>query len=62
MNRPLLTMRSALVLLLGVLVGVGAGALASWSGAADHARAVLVGGTAFAGAVAFFNSIIGDVE
>ncbi|NUQ99984.1 MAG: hypothetical protein HOY79_26695 [Streptomyces sp.] len=61
MNRPLLTMRSALILLLGVLVGVGAGVLTARSDGGVGgvgARSVMVGTTAFAAAVAFFNSVI----
>lgn len=58
MNRSLLTMRSALVLLLGVLVGVGAGVLTAHSDGVGPAQSVIVGTTAFAAAVAFFNSII----
>ncbi|MFF2020688.1 hypothetical protein ACFVW2_02590 [Streptomyces sp. NPDC058171] len=58
MNRSLLTPRSALILLLGVLVGVGAGILTVHSRGGDHAQPVMVGVAAFAAAVAFFNSII----
>ncbi|MGX2997131.1 hypothetical protein JNUCC64_23190 [Streptomyces sp. JNUCC 64] len=58
MNRTLLTARSALVLLSGVLVGLGAGILTAHSDGAGPARAVIVGATAFAASVAFFNSIV----
>ncbi|MER6564924.1 hypothetical protein ABT288_01630 [Streptomyces sp. NPDC001093] len=58
MNRSLLTMRSALVLLLGVLVGAGAGVLTACSGGGGVAQPVMVGASAFAAAVAFFDSII----
>ncbi|MFG2120814.1 hypothetical protein [Streptomyces sp. NPDC048710] len=58
MNRSLLTMRSALILLLGVLVGVGAGVLTARADGGGEAKSVMVGATAFAAAVAFFNSLI----
>ncbi|MER5888213.1 hypothetical protein ABT160_30700 [Streptomyces sp. NPDC001941] len=57
MNGPLLGQRAALVLVLGVLVGVGAGWLSGLEGGGP-ARAVLVGCAAFAAAVAFFDSLI----
>ncbi|MGW2740814.1 hypothetical protein [Streptomyces sp. NPDC001450] len=58
MNRSLLTMRSALILLLGVLVGLAAGVLTACSDGGGEAKSVMVGATAFAAAVAFFNSVI----
>ncbi|WP_405669566.1 hypothetical protein [Streptomyces sp. NBC_01530] len=60
MNRSLLTMRAALVLLLGVLAGAGAGALTALSGRGGWAEAVLAGTAACAGAVAFFNWVIDE--
>lgn len=53
----LLSVRSALVLLLGVLIGVTAGLLAIDGGAAWQA-AVMVGGGACGGAAMLFNSLI----
>ncbi|MFF8785219.1 hypothetical protein [Streptomyces sp. NPDC015125] len=60
MNRSLLTMRAALVLLLGVLVGAGAGTLTVLSGRGGQAEAWLVGTAACAGAVTFFNWVIDE--
>lgn len=57
-DQPLLSPRSALILLLGILTGIGAGALAVAGGAA-LATGCLTGGAAFAGAVIFFHTIIG---
>ncbi|MFC9131338.1 hypothetical protein ACFT4A_31475 [Streptomyces sp. NPDC057099] len=57
MNRTLLTARSALILLLAVLCGIGAGVLATFAGAGP-AEAVLSGITGIALAVPFFNSLI----
>ncbi|MER6025030.1 hypothetical protein [Streptomyces sp. NPDC001851] len=54
---PLFTQRTALILLLGALTGVGAGFLTLRSGS-GAAGAVLCGCGAFAGAVAFFHSVI----
>jgi hypothetical protein len=55
--RPLLTVRSALILLLASLSAIGAGCLLY---AAHHsfALAVLGGAAAFAAAVPLFNSVI----
>ncbi|RBM23350.1 hypothetical protein [Streptomyces sp. PT12] len=58
MDRPLLTVRSALILLLGVLVGVAAGLLTALADGGGAARSVIVGAAAFAAAVAFFNALI----
>ncbi|MYS95592.1 MULTISPECIES: hypothetical protein [Streptomyces] len=54
---PLLGLRSAIVLMLGVLVATGAGVL-TYLVQQDAATAVLAGGAAFAGAVLFFHKII----
>jgi len=54
---PLLTLRSALILLLGTLVGIGAGVLTCFAGAAT-AHGVLTGAAAFGAAVPFFNVLI----
>lgn len=53
----LLGLRSAIILMLGVLVGTGAGVLTCLA-QHDAATAVLAGGAAFAGAVLFFHTII----
>ncbi|MEU8711946.1 hypothetical protein [Streptomyces sp. NPDC048663] len=60
MNRSLLTVRAALVLLLGALVGVGAGVLTVLSPHGGPAEAVMVGTGACAGAVAFFDRVIDE--
>lgn len=54
---PLLELRTAVILVFGVLTGVGTGVLAVLSGQTP-AGAVLAGGAAFAGAVLFFKAII----
>ncbi|MBV7699954.1 hypothetical protein [Streptomyces sp. TRM70350] len=58
MKSPLLSLRAALVLLMGVLVGVGAGVLGALGGAAP-AQAVLTGAAAFGVAVPFFDHLVG---
>ncbi|MGW2785965.1 hypothetical protein ACWC3X_32740 [Streptomyces populi] len=58
MNRSLLSMRAALVLLMGVIVGVGAGVLSALAGAVA-AQAVLTGAAAFGVAVPFFDHLVG---
>lgn len=58
MNSPLLTMRAALILLMGVLVGVGVGVLSALAGVAP-AQAVLTGGAALGVAVPFFDHLVG---
>lgn len=55
---PLLGLRAAIILLLGALVALGAGVLTVMAGG-TRPQAVLAGGAAFAGAVLFFNSLIG---
>ncbi|WP_411101022.1 hypothetical protein [Streptomyces sp. x-45] len=57
MNHTLLTVRSALVLLLAVLCGIGAGVLARFAGMGS-AEAVLAGAAGLGAAVPFFNSLI----
>ncbi|MFF9981178.1 hypothetical protein [Streptomyces erythrochromogenes] len=53
----LIGLRSALVLVLGILVGTGAGVL-TYLAQHNTATAVLAGGAAFAGSVLFFHNII----
>ncbi|OKJ68705.1 hypothetical protein [Streptomyces sp. CB02460] len=53
----LLSQRSALILLLGVLVGIGAGTVAALGGA-DAATAVLIGASACGAGITFFNATI----
>ncbi|MFH9405290.1 hypothetical protein ACH4JS_36860 [Streptomyces sp. NPDC017638] len=53
----MLGLRSAIILMLGVLVGTGAVVL-TYLAQHDGATAILAGGTAFAGAVLFFHTII----
>ncbi|MFM9700152.1 hypothetical protein [Streptomyces europaeiscabiei] len=57
MNRTLLTTRSALILLLAVLCGIGTGILTTFAGAGP-AEAVLSGMTGLCLAVPFFNTLI----
>ncbi|MFG2825040.1 hypothetical protein ACGFX4_37140 [Kitasatospora sp. NPDC048365] len=57
MRRSLLTMRSALVLLLAVLTGIGAGVLARLAGS-PAAECVLYGVGALGAAVPFFDRLI----
>ncbi|NYI06890.1 hypothetical protein [Allostreptomyces psammosilenae] len=56
-EEPLLTLRAAVVFLLGALTGVAAGVLSGLGGAGIPA-AVLAGGAAAGAAVVFFRSII----
>ncbi len=53
----LIGLRSALVLVLGILVGTGAGVL-TYLAQHNTATAVLASGAAFAGSVLFFHNII----
>ncbi|MEU5609726.1 hypothetical protein AB0H03_13505 [Streptomyces sparsogenes] len=55
--QPLLSLRAAIILLLGVLTALGAGALTVLAGG-TIASGVLAGGAAFAAAVLFFHTII----
>ncbi|GHJ40968.1 hypothetical protein [Streptomyces sp. TS71-3] len=57
MDRSLVSVRTALVLLLAVLSGVGAGLLSASAGAGT-AAAVLAGLTTTGGAIAVFNQMI----
>ncbi|MFI0734550.1 hypothetical protein ACH4S9_36995 [Streptomyces sp. NPDC021225] len=57
MNRALLTTRSALILLLAILCGIGA-AILTGSAGASPSKAVLSGVAAFGFAVPFFNTLI----
>lgn len=55
---PLLSQRVAMILLLAVLCGVGAVLLLTWAG--QHPGMAIVSGVVgAAGAIAFFNSMIG---
>lgn len=56
---PLLTPRAALVLLLAVLVGIGAGLLTAWAGT-HPGLAITAGAGAFAAAVVLGNTAIGS--
>ncbi|WP_326726410.1 hypothetical protein [Streptomyces phaeochromogenes] len=56
-QQPLLGLRTAIILLLGVLTALGAGILTVLAGAAV-ASGILTGGAAFAAAVLFFHTII----
>ncbi|MFJ5302792.1 hypothetical protein [Streptomyces sp. NPDC088350] len=57
MNRTLLTTRSALIFLLGILCGTGTGILTAFTGASP-AGAVLSGMAALGFAVPFFNTLV----
>ncbi|MFI6277281.1 hypothetical protein [Streptomyces sp. NPDC050988] len=56
-DRALLTTRSALILLLAVLCGIGTGILTTFAGA-EPPEAVLCGMTGLSAAVPFFNGLI----
>ncbi|MEV5427568.1 hypothetical protein AB0K85_33130 [Streptomyces cellulosae] len=55
--RPLLSLRTTIILLLGLLTALGAGALTVLAGGAI-ASGILASGGAFAAAVLFFHTII----
>lgn len=57
-SRPLLGLRSAIVLLLGVLTGVGAGVL-TYLAQRSLPAAALAAGAGFGAGVLFFHAIIG---
>ncbi|MFD6028542.1 hypothetical protein [Streptomyces griseoluteus] len=57
-NQPLLGLRSTMVLLLGVLTGVAAGAL-TYLSERSLPTAALAAGAGFGAAVLFFQAIIG---
>ncbi|MFJ8475917.1 hypothetical protein [Kitasatospora sp. NPDC094011] len=61
MQRALLSTRAALVLLIGVLTGIGAGVLAA-AGGVHPARCVLYGAGAFGVGVPFVNRLVGGSE
>lgn len=61
MQRALLSLRSALILLLALLAGIGAGVLSVLAGAVV-AQGVLYGVGAFGVAVPFFDRLIGPDE
>lgn len=54
---PLISLRSAMIMLLGVLCRLGAGALTAWSGA-HVAQAILTGVASAAAAIVFFHWLI----
>lgn len=56
---PLVTIRSAVIFLLGLLCGLGAGALTAWSGA-HIAQAILTGVASTAASIVFFHWLIGS--
>ncbi|MBB6081948.1 hypothetical protein [Streptomyces paradoxus] len=56
-NKPLLSLRTAIILLLGVLCGLSAGILTVLAGG-PVASGILTGGAAFTAAVLFFHTII----
>ncbi|WP_439681880.1 hypothetical protein [Embleya sp. MST-111070] len=58
MNRPLLSLRAALVFLLAGSTGAGGGVLTAVSGS-GNAQSLLYGATVFGLAVGFFDRIIG---
>ncbi|MFE5327243.1 hypothetical protein ACFRCG_12750 [Embleya sp. NPDC056575] len=58
MNRPLLSLRAALVFLFAGLTGAGSGVLTAMSGS-GNAQSLLYGATVFGLAVSFFDRIIG---
>jgi hypothetical protein len=57
-QNPLIALRSAMIILIGVLCGLGAGALTAWSGA-HIAQAILAGFAATAAGIAFFHWLVG---
>ncbi|MEV5898417.1 hypothetical protein [Streptomyces sp. NPDC052127] len=57
-GQPLLGLRSAIVLLLGVLTGTGAGVL-TYLGQRSLPAAALAAGAGFGAGVMFFHAIIG---
>ncbi|MGX9924047.1 hypothetical protein ACWIG4_29830 [Streptomyces sp. NPDC002248] len=57
-NKPLLTLRAALILLFALLTGVTAGVLTALS-QHDLAQAVLVGGGALGGSLLLYDKVIG---
>ncbi|MGW1506842.1 hypothetical protein ACWCQW_52090 [Streptomyces mirabilis] len=57
MDPSLITLRTALILLMATLTGVGAAVLTALA-AAPPPYAVLSGATAFAAAIPFFNNLI----
>ncbi|MEU8760049.1 hypothetical protein [Streptomyces sp. NPDC048659] len=61
MDRPLLSPRSTLVILLAVLAGIAAGVLTTLAGEGT-ARSVLAGLAAGGLAVPFFNHLVGTEE
>ncbi|MDX3078435.1 hypothetical protein [Streptomyces sp. MI02-7b] len=58
-GQPLIGLRSAIILVLGVLVATGAGVL-TFLAQHNTATAVLAGGAAFGGAVLFFHNVIAN--
>lgn len=60
-NPPLLTVRSALVALIAVVVGLAGGVLA-YLASAGLPGAALIGASAAGGALGLFHSLIGPAE
>jgi hypothetical protein len=58
LDQPLLSLRAASILALAVLCGIGTGLLLAWAGL-HPGVAITTGVGASAGAVAFFNMLIG---
>lgn len=56
-NKPLLSIRAALILVCALAVGATA-AILTYVGAKQSTSAVLVGGASFAGAVIWFDKIV----
>ncbi|WP_434447585.1 hypothetical protein [Lentzea sp. E54] len=57
-QKPLLSLRSTMIILLGLLCGLGAGLLSVWSGV-HTGQAILTGVASTAAAIAFFHLLIG---
>ncbi|MDH6129303.1 hypothetical protein [Kitasatospora sp. GP82] len=57
MGKPLVSLRTAVILTLGTLAGTGAGIL-TYLGSRSAANTILAGEAAFAGAVFSFNTVI----
>jgi hypothetical protein len=58
MNRPLLSLRAALVFLLAGLTGAGGGVLTALAGSGE-AQSLLYGAAVFGLAVGFFDRVVG---
>lgn len=58
LRRPLVTLRTAMILTIAVLVGAGVGVTIVMTGLSLVVEIVMLTGTAFAGTVVFLNKII----